>query len=348
MGIINRIFGKKKKSFRTSVKRGDLKQHEDRLRENTPPTIETPPEESPENLLRSEFLKAIHNKEVENVKKALEAGADTNCIIEDEFQLYPRGYPSYHGQVPLMAAASMGNAEIVEVLLDAGADPNYRNSYGRDALINAALSLESEYQDQLPVIKKLLKRGADPNHTEKNFQSAIQLAAYFNHVEAIKMILNSGLITETFNLEKALDKAKKNGNKEICDLINNFIEKVKSEKKIVTAETTADSREDTTTEKTIYFGEMMPGKTVEVIVSVEGYIHGSNFYGGKYHAKLPLDMVSSQLLNHIADKIGVIGSFHMGYMLKLEDKTILTCREKKTLRDTGVKNGDTLTFIDWG
>ncbi len=136
------------------------------IKKNTPSAIETPPEESPEKSLRSDFLKAIHNEEVENVKAALEAGADPNCIIEDEFQSYPGGFPHHHGQVPLIAAASLGNAEIVEVLLGAGADPNYRDSYGRDALINAALRLDSEYQDQLPVIEKLLKSGADPNHTE--------------------------------------------------------------------------------------------------------------------------------------------------------------------------------------
>ncbi len=376
MGIINRIFGKKK--FQTSIKRDDLKKSEDRLKENTLSTIETPVEEPSENSLRIKFFKAIEKGEVENVKAALEAGADPNCIIENEFELYPGGFPQYHGQVPLIAAASLGNAEIVKILLDtgaypklrvnaalmeaaasgkveavkillgAGADPNYRDRFGRDALISAALRLDSEYCDPLPVIDILLKSGADPNHTENNGQSAISLAAYYNHVEAIKMMLKNGLFTEPFNLKKALDWAKKNGNQEVFDLINNLIEKVQSEKKRVTAETTTDSREDTTTEKTIYFGEMMPGKTVDVIVSVEGYIHGSDSYGGKYHAKLPLDMVSTQLLNHIADKIGVIRGFHMGYMLLLKGETILTCREKKTLRDTGVKNGDTLTFIDWG
>ncbi len=117
-------------------------------------------------------------------------------------------------------------------MLGAGADPNYRDSYGRDALINAALRLDSEYQDQLPVIEKLLKSGADPNHTENNFQSAIQLAAYHGHIEAVKMILNSGLITETFNLEKALDSAENEGNQEICDLVKNYIEKLSQKKSL--------------------------------------------------------------------------------------------------------------------
>lgn len=348
MGILSRLFGRKQDSLSQDVKHDELQQPEDRLKENTPSTVETPPEESPEKSLRSNFLKAIYNEQVENVKAALEAGADPNCIIEDEFQSSPEDYPSYHGESPLMLAAAIGNAEIVGILLDAGAIPNFRDSYGRDALIKAALRLDSEFLDRLPVIEELLKRGADPNHTENNFQSAIQLAAYYGHVEAVKTILNSSLVTETFNLEKAIDTAEENGNQEICNLVKDYIEKVKSGEETVTAETNADATEHTTADKTIYFGEMMPGETVEVTISVEGNIHGSDLYGGKYHAKLPLDMVSDQLLNHIADKIGVIGSFHMGYMLLLEGETILTCKEKKTLRDTDAKDGDALIFIDWG
>ena len=378
MGILNRLFRKKEKSFRTDSKRNESQQREDRLIKNTPFAIVNPPEESPEKSLRSDFLKAIDNEEVENVKAALEAGADPNWIVENEFVSEPGGYPFKHGENPLDMAASgdnadilkillgtgaysnwtingallksarWGNAEKVEVLLGAGADPNYRDSYGRDALINAALSLDSEYQDQLPVIEKLLKSGADPNHTENNFQSAIQLAAYHGHIKAVKMILNSGLITETFNLKKALDSAKNKGNQEICVLVKNYIEKVDSETEPLISNTNIDTTEDTTTEKTIYFGEMMTGRTVDVTISVEGFIHGSDLYGGKYHAKLPVNMISDQLLNHIADKIGIIASFHMGYMLLLNGETILTCREKKALRETDVKDGDILTFIDWG
>ncbi len=308
-------------------------QPEAQLEKDTTSAIRLPSEESPENSLRDDFLTVVRYGKAEKVKAALAAGVDPNCIIE--------------GEVPLMVAASVGIVEKVEVLLNAGADPNYRDSCGRDALISAALRLDSKHTDLLPVIDKLLKSGANPNHTENNFQSAIQLAAYFDHLEAVKMILSSNLISETFNLEKAIENAKENGNQEIIILLKSYLDKVRSKAEALKTHTTIDTKKDATAEKTIYFGKMTD-KTVDVTISVEGYIHGSDLYGGKYHAKLPVNMISDQLLNHIAAKIGVVGGFHMGYMLLLNGKTILTCREKKTLRETDVKDGDTLTFMDWG
>jgi len=56
------------------------------------------------------------------------------------------------GLSPLMAAASTGNVVACSLLLDAGADPNFRSRSGRTALT---------YAKTPAVAETLLKRGAD-------------------------------------------------------------------------------------------------------------------------------------------------------------------------------------------
>jgi ankyrin repeat protein len=137
--------------------------------------------------------------DIESTRTLLGAGADTNLQIPD------------WGGTALIIAATMGKTDVVQLLLDKGANPNQRDNnsftplhaavrdsdYGEDAVQRAAA---------VATIKVLLKAGADPNvrlHQEKqtvralnevSFEGAtpLALAAEVNNIEAIKLLVEGG------------------------------------------------------------------------------------------------------------------------------------------------------------
>jgi ankyrin repeat protein len=115
------------------------------------------------------------------------------------------------GGTALIIASTMGKTDIVKVLLDKGANANYKDKNGFTAL-HAAVR-DSDYgEDQtqktaaVATVKVLLKHGADPNvriHQEKqtvralnevSFQGAtpLALAAEVNNLEAVKALVEGG------------------------------------------------------------------------------------------------------------------------------------------------------------
>jgi ankyrin repeat protein len=137
--------------------------------------------------------------DLESTRILLDAGANPNAFI-----------PDWKG-TPLTIASTMGQAAIVEALIDKGADPNFKDDNGFTAL-HAAVR-DSDYGEDreqraraVPTVKVLLKHGADPNariHQEKesvralneiSFEGAtpLALAAEVNNLDAIKALVEGG------------------------------------------------------------------------------------------------------------------------------------------------------------
>ncbi|HEY6347207.1 MAG TPA: ankyrin repeat domain-containing protein [Bryobacteraceae bacterium] len=93
-----------------------------------------------------------------------------------------------YGSTPLSEAAALGSAPIVEALLKAGADPNTRvTADGETVLMTAARSGNAE------VVKVLLDRGSDVNVKESyRNQTALMWAAAERHTEIVKLLLAHG------------------------------------------------------------------------------------------------------------------------------------------------------------
>jgi uncharacterized protein len=129
----------------------------------------------------------------------LDAGARPNDQIPD------------WGGTALIIASTMGKLNVVEVLLNKGADPNIADGNSFTALHAAVRDSDyGEDQEQrsgaVPIVKALLAHGANPNariHQEKqtvralnevSFEGAtpLALAAEVNNLEAIKVLVDGG------------------------------------------------------------------------------------------------------------------------------------------------------------
>jgi ankyrin repeat protein len=138
--------------------------------------------------------------DAESARILLKAGADPNLATAE------------WGQTALIIASTMGQTDVVEALVEKGADPNIRDKNGFAAL-HAAVR-DSQYGEDaaqraaaVATVKVLLKRGADPNirihqegkqtvqaPNEVSFEGAtpVALAAEVNNLDAIKLLVEAG------------------------------------------------------------------------------------------------------------------------------------------------------------
>lgn len=123
-----------------------------------------------------EFYDAVKGNEVSVVKAFIEAGIDVNAKSS-----------LGAGRTPLMLAASNGNKEIVQMLLDAKADVNDAEDENNDtALLLAALEGKEE------VVRLLLDAGANTNASNIWGITALMDAAQHNDKEIVKMLIANG------------------------------------------------------------------------------------------------------------------------------------------------------------
>lgn len=126
-----------------------------------------------------ELLRSVEQRDIESVRRLLKGRA-------------PVGPPWWarillgRERPPLVLASSLGMLSIVELLLDAGADPN--GSPGWEcAPLGAACS-----NGNVELAELLLLRGADVNRCSVTHGSAIQSAAYRGKVAVLELLLSHG------------------------------------------------------------------------------------------------------------------------------------------------------------
>jgi hypothetical protein len=100
-------------------------------------------------VAEDELVAAVRSDKVEAVRRALDAGADPNATV------------ARRDSSVLAVAAQNGSAEIVRLLLSAGASPDWVSGFEWTPLRAAATHGHAE------VVKVLLERGANPNSGDK-------------------------------------------------------------------------------------------------------------------------------------------------------------------------------------
>lgn len=117
---------------------------------------------------------AVVTDNLEAIRQHIKAGSDLN-VLE----------PS-RASTPLITAAALGKAEAAKILIDAGADLNYKNIDGSTALHTAAAFGKAE------VARILIDAGIDLNSKNNDGSTALHAAAFLCRVEIVEALLEKG------------------------------------------------------------------------------------------------------------------------------------------------------------
>lgn len=93
-----------------------------------------------------------------------------------------------YGGTPLYSAVSNSEKEIVQMLLEAGADPNQKSKDKFSPLINAC----DKYRPNLEIIKLLFEYGADPNIQDNDGSTPLHIAVRNDSSEITELLLTNG------------------------------------------------------------------------------------------------------------------------------------------------------------
>ena len=132
-----------------------------------------------------------------DVQAELDAGADVMARSEMKY---------YNGYTPLHWATSYGNAEMVQLLIAAGADVDTRSESGITPLQNAAGSGTAE------MVQLLITAGADVNTRSRFGHTPLIMAAEYGQAETVQLLITTGadITAKDYDGQTVWDGAQKN------------------------------------------------------------------------------------------------------------------------------------------
>lgn len=137
----------------------------------------------------------------DGVKKLLEIGADPNVVGLDT-------------KSPLAVAAVKGNLNICKLLIEAGANLNYVDKWGKTALFECAEPLNSEKTVSSAMIEYMIEAGVDLEHKNNEGQNVLD---YMQHTSGGKNNHSYNVIHKAM-LKQVIFNAKQNPFEEEEDL----------------------------------------------------------------------------------------------------------------------------------
>ena len=118
---------------------------------------------------------ALHSENTDVVNLLLNESlvyADVDCVFPE-------------GSTALILAVQQQNVQLVELLLEAGADPNWNPEVMGDTICSLVLAVD---QENLDICKTLLEHGSDPN-TTKNNRPVVHFAAFLGNEQIVQLLL---------------------------------------------------------------------------------------------------------------------------------------------------------------
>ncbi len=166
--------------------------------------------EKNQKMLNDQLIEATENDNTEIIEVLLKEGADINATNEDGQTALVIAAEKGHietvqvllttpginidaannkdGSTALMFAAQNGHTNIVNTLIDKGADVNAANNkYGSTALMFAALCGNTE------IVNNLIDKDANVNATDKDGLTALMITAATGHVDIVQILLDKGI-----------------------------------------------------------------------------------------------------------------------------------------------------------
>jgi hypothetical protein len=144
---------------------------------------------------------AIWHNRAELVRELLLAGLDPNSPLVEDGLVFSEYEEYEYRSVRIVDAVRAGHPGIVQVLLDAGADPDSAYVLGQPGGLAGATSLMSAVESgQAGIVEQLLRGGADPEHVGSVFSgggdrfevTALSRAITVGDLEAVRLLLESG------------------------------------------------------------------------------------------------------------------------------------------------------------
>ena len=133
--------------------------------------------------LRTPLDVACEHGNVEAAKLLLDNGAETDVMDEG-------------AESPMRQAIRSGHTTIVRLLLDNGANPHSEQSYGYDTYL-----CDAAWYDSIDIVESLLDAGADPDWVGEYAQTALDMAIYNGNLAMVRMLLeSSGHTNEVMNI----------------------------------------------------------------------------------------------------------------------------------------------------
>jgi uncharacterized protein len=147
------------------------------------------------------------------IKKMLDRGADPNWIINNTPRARMRGgSPRIVFATALMRAAFSADLELVNLLLEYGADPTIKSSDNETTLAAAAglgwvagFHKERSREDRLAIVKILVEMGADVNWQDNYGISPLMVAGNLGDLPIIQYLIDQGADLAAYDLGKKND-----------------------------------------------------------------------------------------------------------------------------------------------
>jgi len=126
-------------------------------------------------------------------------------------------------QTALLASASRGRTDVVQLLLERGADPNLRfdTHFSKSQVHGLTVLMAAAEQGHAEVVRALLERGAFVNARADNGLTALMAAASSGHGDIVEILLKNDADpnAQTADGETALMFAERGGFTEIVQLL---------------------------------------------------------------------------------------------------------------------------------